>query len=164
MRSVKPQWAQPAAVPDGLSRTRLMQYADLEEVARIEADTFPNPWPVAYFRECLAAGYDCWVLEREQSLQAYAVMSTARGVAHLLNLCVHPSARGRGLGRRLLSQMVRVAQGRARSVILEVRVTNSTALALYRSMGFQEAGLRRQYYRSPEGGEDALVLVKPLPP
>ena len=145
-----------------MGRVRLMRRSDLPEVARIEAETFPNPWPLAYFRECVASGYDCWVLERAGAVEAYAVMSTARRVAHLLNLCVSSRTRGKGMGRRMLGQMIRVAEGRALSLMLEVRVSNEPALALYRSMGFHEAGLRRQYYRSPEGGEDALVLVLPL--
>lgn len=162
MRIREPAPSIPAPPPTGPSPPRRMRPSDLGQVAKIEAETFLGPWPAAYFLECLQAGHECWVLEKEGSIEAYSVMSVARGVAHLLNLCVHPALRGQGLGRRLLGHMIAAAEPKARSMILEVRASNQTALGLYSSMQFQEIGLRRRYYPSPEGREDALVLFRSL--
>lgn len=146
--------------PDGGGQTSLrrMRRTDLNQVARIESLSFRSPWPADYFRNCLTVGFECWVAERKGRIDGYAVMSTARAVAHLMNLCIAPAMRRRGLGRRLLARMIRVAARSARTLVLEVRITNRAAIDLYRSMGFHEAGLRKGYYPTPSGREDALVL------
>lgn len=148
--------------PEHAASVRKMRRTDIGQIARIEAATFIGPWPASYFRDCQNAGHDCFVIDNGGTIEAYAVMAVARRVAHLLNLCVRPSLRGRGLGRRLLAHMIVVAEAQAKGMVLEVRVSNHSAIHLYRSMGFGEAGLRRQYYPSPEGREDALVMLLPL--
>lgn len=150
------------SAPRGASSIRKMRRTDIGQIARIEAATFLGPWPASYFRDCQAAGHECYVLDNGGTIEGYAVMAVARRVAHLLNLCVRPTLRGRGLGRRLLSHMVAVGRAAATGMVLEVRVSNQSAIHLYRSVGFFEVGLRRQYYPTPEGREDALVMMKNL--
>src|SRR5687768_10885793 len=74
---------------------------------------------------------------------------------HLLDLAVDAGVRRRGVGRRLLETWLEYARARsARLVLLEVRRSNAAAIALYRALGFEEAGVRRGYYS--DDGEDAL--------
>ena len=92
-------------------------------------------------------------------LLGYALMSMAVGEAQLLNICVAPEHRRRGLARQLLDHLLAVARAAAmESMFLEVRPSNASARALYAAYGFAQIGMRRNYYRSASGGEDALVL------
>jgi len=77
--------------------------------------------------------------------------------AHVTTIALHPRYRGRGLGELMLSSLVQIAYNiSARTVTLEVRVTNHVAQNLYRKYGFQEAGVRRRYYS--DNNEDALIM------
>ena len=139
---------------------RAMRGEDLEAVIRIEVSAYPYPWSLGIFRDCLAAGYACWVLARPGGLVGYGVLSVAAGEAHLLNLCVAPSQQGRGHGRRILARMLDVARWhRCERVFLEVRPSNPNAIALYDSAGFNEIGRRPNYYPAVRGREDAIVMA-----
>ena len=93
----------------------------------------------------------------------HGVLSVAVGEAHILNVCVHPDWQGRGFGRRILERMLRLArEHEADTAFLEVRVSNTVAQRLYESAGFNEIGLRRGYYPSDNGREDAVVYAKAL--
>jgi ribosomal-protein-alanine N-acetyltransferase len=77
--------------------------------------------------------------------------------AHVTTIALHPRYRGRGLGELMLSSLIQIAYNiSARTVTLEVRVTNYVAQNLYRKYGFQEAGVRRRYYS--DNNEDALIM------
>jgi ribosomal-protein-alanine N-acetyltransferase len=77
---------------------------------------------------------------------------------HLLNLAVHPAHRRRGISRALLTAAMEQARSRGAAVVwLEVRPSNQAALTLYRSFGFEEVGVRRNYYT--DNGEDALIYA-----
>ncbi len=139
---------------------RAMRGDDLEEVARIERSAYPFPWTFGIFRDCLAAGHDCWVLARGQAVLGYGVLSVAAGEAHLLNLCVAPAEQRRGHGRRILARMLDLARWhRAERVFLEVRPSNPTAITLYEEAGFNEIGRRPNYYPARNGREDAIVMA-----
>jgi ribosomal-protein-alanine N-acetyltransferase len=152
-----------AAVQDLGPSIREMQYGDVPAIVAIEADTYAFPWTATIFRDCLLAGYTSLVLEHAGGLQGYAIMSLAAAEAHLLNLCVAGHLRCRGFGRQLLHQLLGQARSaRAERIYLEVRPTNQAALEMYRQAGFAELGIRRNYYRSLAGREDAMVLVRRL--
>jgi ribosomal-protein-alanine N-acetyltransferase len=67
---------------------------------------------------------------------------------------VDPAYQGQGIGRRMLAELLNFADRGV--VFLEVRTDNEAALALYRSMGFEQVGLRRRYYRV--SGADAYTM------
>ena len=67
---------------------------------------------------------------------------------------VDPALQGQGIGRRLLDELLNFADGGV--VYLEVRTDNEAAIALYRSMGFEQVGLRKRYYRV--SGADAYTM------
>lgn len=140
---------------------RSMQESDLPQVAQIEKSTFPSPWPMSSFRQCLEFGYRCYVLAQGSLVQAYAIMAIEVDNAHILNLCVRPEFRRQGEGRRMLNHLLQIARDSGvQAVFLEVRVSNQPAIDLYRSADFVKIGTRKGYYPSEKGREDALILVK----
>ena len=152
-----------ANLQEPLSSFRAMRAADLESVARIELSAYPFPWTYAIFRDCLSAGYECWVLERSAEVIAYGVLSVAAAEAHVLNICVAPAEQGRGHGRRVLMRLLDLARWhRVERAYLEVRPSNKTAIALYHDVGFNEIGRRPNYYPAARSREDALVMAMEL--
>ena len=142
---------------------RLMVDADVPAIMAIEERAYPFPWTAGIFRDCMGAGYSCYVLERKAEIMAYAVMSVAVKEAHILNICVSPDVRGAGYGRALMDRLIALArQLDANMMFLEVRPSNTAALRLYDKLGFNEIGVRRNYYPAAEGREDALILAKQL--
>jgi ribosomal-protein-alanine N-acetyltransferase len=142
-----------------------MSPADLQTVAEIERASYSYPWSSGIFRDCLLAGYYCLVLEVAGSMTGYAIMSIAAAEAHLLNLCVHPRRQHQGYGRRLLNALlVKAQESGVEKVFLEVRPSNQVALELYRSVGFEQIGIRPAYYQADHGREDAVILAIALPP
>ncbi|MDR2877114.1 MAG: ribosomal protein S18-alanine N-acetyltransferase [Chromatiales bacterium] len=138
-----------------------MRLEDVDRVMAIERHAYEFPWTEGIFRDCIRAGYYCCVLVREDALLGYGVMAVAVEEAHALNLCIDPQAQGQGYGRALLDHLMRKARlaGAAR-MLLEVRVSNFIAQALYASVGFIEIGVRRNYYPDRGGREDAIVLSR----
>jgi ribosomal-protein-alanine N-acetyltransferase len=142
---------------------RDMTHADVVAVMVVERASYPFPWSEAIFRDCLRAGYVCVVVEVDAALVGYGVMSTGAGEAHVLNLCVMPGHRARGLGGHMLSHLLEFAASLGvGDVFLEVRPSNTSAIRLYQSMGFSQIGLRRGYYQAVNGREDAVVLRRKL--
>lgn len=135
----------------------------MSEVIEIEVDAYPFPWTRGIFSDCMRIGYCCRVLELDDQIVGYAVLSVAAGEAHLLNLCIAAAARGQGLGHALLDGMMAEARlKQAHRLFLEVRPSNAAAVALYRNHGFRQIGRRPDYYPDFEGREDALVMVHHL--
>ena len=94
---------------------------------------------------------------------AVTTRRVAVGEAHLLNVCIHPDHQGNGFGRQLVKFLIDCARLKnAQRVFLEVRPSNLVAYKLYESIGFNEIGIRENYYPSYLGREDALVLGKEL--
>lgn len=144
---------------------RPMTSADLDAVMAIEQRCYPFPWTRGIFSDCLRVGYVCRVVEAEKQLLGYGVMSHGAQEAHILNLCVCPESRRHGYARVLLQSLLRDAKTLgADTVLLEVRVSNSAAIALYSTLGFNEIGLRKGYYPAERGREDALLFALALGP
>jgi len=144
---------------------RFMTSGDVPEVMAIENDVHLAPWTEGIFQDCIRVAYHCEVAEQDGKVLGYIVLSVSAGEAHLFNVCVRRDQQGKGLGRALVARAVEVARIReADSMFLEVRPSNKVALALYDSMGFNEVGVRKNYYPAKNGREDALILALPLPP
>lgn len=140
-----------------------MTMDDLDAVIAIEVASYDFPWTRGIFNDCVRVGYVCRVLMQGGRIQGYGVLSHGSQEAHVLNLCVRPQARGCGYGRLLLRDLLDAAEKLcADTVLLEVRPSNSAAIALYHSMGFNEIGLRKDYYPARQGRENALVFALAL--
>ncbi|TAL95458.1 MAG: ribosomal-protein-alanine N-acetyltransferase [Rhodanobacter sp.] len=139
---------------------RGMRLDDLPAISAIENLSYEFPWSQGIFSDCVKAGHSCWVLCVDGVIAGHGILSTGADEAHLLNLCVGPAHRGRGLGRHLLGRLLDIAKwNRAERVFLEVRPSNPLARALYESVGFKQVGLRPRYYPAHGGREDAIVMV-----
>lgn len=144
-------------------RLRAMRWEDLPFVVQVEHLAYEFPWTEGIFRDCLRAGYCCRILEDKGRFAGHGVMAVAVGECHLLNVCIHPHYQRRGLGRQLLLHLLDVARkGHARVALLEVRRSNRAAYALYSELGFNEIGLRKNYYPGRHSREDALILARDL--
>lgn len=143
---------------------RPMLEADVPAVLAVEQAAYEFPWTDGIFSDCMRIGYSCWALITEHGMSGHAVMSLmAPGECHVLNVCVRPDLQGEGLGRHLMNHLIDAARGYGVTLmLLEVRPTNGTALELYRSLGFNEVGLRKDYYPARGGREDGLVLALEL--
>ena len=140
-----------------------MQLTDLPDVLRNERRGYTHPWTEGVFRDCLRNGQECWLLMSSGQNVGHGILSVAAGESHLLNVCVHPDFQGHGFGRILVEHVLaRARAGEASTIFLEVRPSNVAACELYDKLGFNEVGIRENYYPSKVGREDALVLAKEL--
>ena len=136
-----------------------MRPSDLDGVMAIEEVSFPTPWSRGMFVEDFPRAFSDTLVAAgaEDEVLGYSVCWTIAGESHLLNIAVHPSRRGEGIGRALLSEVIRrAARGGSSLIFLEVRAGNDAAQRLYRSMGFTFRGIRKGYYT--DTGEDAVIL------
>ena len=144
----------------------VLKPGDAGRCAELEAQLFDgdDPWPAVAFQRELAATHNHYVAARTGDLLVgYA------GIARLgrkspfeyevHTIGVDPAYQGRGIGRRMLAELLKFADGGV--VYLEVRTDNEAAIALYRSMGFEQVGLRRRYYRV--SGADAYTMRREAP-
>lgn len=142
---------------------RSMVHEDIPQVSDVERRSYEFPWSHGVFRDCLLAGYHCIVIEREERVVGYSILSIAAGEAHILNLCVDPAFRRLGYGERLLNSIVEFARSEGvREMFLEVRPSNEKAIGLYRKNGFRQIAYRPAYYQASEGREDAAVFARNL--
>ncbi len=145
---------------------RPMRPDDVGQMIAIELNAYEFPWTEGIFRDCLRAGYHCWVLASDEDLIGYGILSVAAHEAHVLNVCVAKDQQGQGHGRRLMMRLLDLARWhRVERAYLEVRPSNVHAIALYHQLGFNEIGQRPNYYPTRHGREDALVMaIELLPP
>ncbi len=156
-----------------------MQIADLDEVLAIESVSHIHPWTRGNFSDSLAAGHWAYCIRPQANqhsaagtfldssvLWAYCILYPAVDELHLLNITVSPKLSGMGLGTRMMEAIEGVAaQQKMPRIILEVRPSNEPAVALYQKLGYEQIGLRKNYYpASPQSGsrEDALVMAKSI--
>lgn len=138
---------------------RPMTEADVTGVVTLERASYQFPWSEGIFRDCLRVGYICRVVVSSNKLIGYGVMSVGAGEAHILNLCIDSAFRCQGIGRRMLDYLLdRGAAAGMTEAFLEVRPSNTAAIRLYLSLGFDQVGMRRGYYQAVGGREDAAVL------
>ena len=139
---------------------RAMTLEDVDGVQAIEQAVQGYPWTRGNFIDALSHGYVCRVDEQGGEICGYAVLRPVLDEAELLNIGVAAAHQRKGLGHLILREMLGVAlEKNMRRVFLEVRPTNTAALALYRSAGFIEIGVRRGYYQNENGSEDAVTMA-----
>ncbi len=140
---------------------RPLGYSDLPQVIAIERRAFTSPWSLAMFVLELSkpSGLCLGSVDDADRLVGYLICARYDTVWHLMNVAVDPARRRRGIGQALLEQMIERA-GADREFTLEVRTSNSPAIALYERFGFRSAGTRPRYYR--DNGEDAVIMWRTL--
>ena len=154
-----------AIASDTLPWLRDMQESDLPAIMAIERVAYEFPWTEGIMRDCFRFGYVCKVYESRAGILGYGILSIGAGECHFLNICIAPAQQQRGHGAHLVKELLAIARkARARSAILEVRASNLAAFKLYDKLGFNEIGVRKNYYPTRTSREDALVLALELSP
>lgn len=155
---------EPTPAP-GPVRFRRMRAEDLDRVVEIEKDGFKHPWSGTLLKRELGHAWSTILLavegEGEERILGFIVFWLVHDELHVLNIAVALEARRRGIGRALMEQAA--DQGRRRGAALstlEVRRSNTPALALYRALGYRQVGIRPNYYT--DEGEDAIVMIADL--
>lgn len=152
-----------AILKDEIAEFRPMRDTDVAEIMTIEQSAYTHPWTAILFGDCLRVGYNCWVLQLDGAIIAYGIMSVGAGECHILNLCVKPEMQNKGCGGAMLDHLLAIARDHyADTVFLEVRPSNRAAKRLYEKAGFNEVGLRSNYYPAFDGREDAIILARTL--
>ncbi len=136
-----------------------MREEDIDQVLEIEHASFTTPWSrEAFYNELNMNKFAIYiVLEIDKKVVGYCGVWIVVDEAHVTNIAILPDYRGKKLGDALMQNLFEVAKTMgAKSMTLEVRVTNYIAQSLYRKFGFQNGGLRKNYYT--DNHEDALVM------
>lgn len=131
---------------------------DISGISKIEERCFSDPWSQESVRDGLESSLDTWlVLKEKEGVLGYCVFRIIAGEGELLRIAVSPEFQGRGLSKKLMDQMVEYSRKKkAETMFLEVRESNEKARNLYRSYGFSEEGIRKDYYRNPV--ENAVIM------
>ncbi|OLS37322.1 ribosomal protein S18-alanine N-acetyltransferase [Bacillus sp. MRMR6] len=138
---------------------RYMKEEDIDQILEVEHASFTTPWSrEAFYNEIYHNKFAIYiVLEEDEKIIGYCGAWIVIDEAHVTNVAILPSYRGKKLGDALLRKMISIAKEMgARSMTLEVRLTNHVAQSLYRKLGFQDGGIRKNYYSDNQ--EDALVM------
>ncbi|UTA47323.1 ribosomal protein S18-alanine N-acetyltransferase [Simiduia sp. 21SJ11W-1] len=141
---------------------KLLIPADLDAVMDIETIAHSHPWKRQNMDDSLAGHHRCVGAFVGEELRGFYVASAAGGDAELLDIAVHPMHRGQGLAVQLMDDLMGWAEKKAETLFLEVRVSNSRAIALYQAYEFIEVGERPNYYPTVNGKEHALIMARYL--
>ena len=138
---------------------RNMQVADALAVSEIEQEIFSRPWSYQVFVDSLNLGNTIFlVAEEEGRILGYIGMYLAMDEGEITNVAVMKQERQRGIGGMLLKEIKKEAERRAIArIVLEVRVSNASAIRLYEREGFQNCGVRKNFYELPR--EDAYIMI-----
>lgn len=135
-----------------------MTQSHVVQIAQLEKMCFSAPWSENSIASELQNPLSLWLVAEEAGqVLGYVGSQTVLDESDMMNIAVHPDYRRQGIARRLIEELIcALSQRGSRILRLEVRVTNSGAIALYESMGFQKLGLRKNYYQNPR--EDGYIL------
>ena len=140
--------------------TKRMTEEEVAAVAVLEAENFSRPWSYEAFLKTLSdENYIVMIAKEADALLGYCVLLCTGDEADITNVCTAPEARGRGVATDMLTALMEA--GYARGVtefFLEVRESNTPARSLYTKLGFEQIGLRKNYYEEPK--EHAVLMKK----
>ena len=136
-----------------------MTINDLDEVYELELASYSFPWTKEILRDCILYNYNSFSVFFNNELIGYIISKITYPETHILNLTVNTTFRRKGIGQSLINLVINDAKLRkSEDIILEVRASNHEAQALYHKLKFKSIGIRRGYYESVNGREDAYVL------
>lgn len=135
----------------------------VDDVVRIENTSFKTPWPRQIFLSEInkARAYCRIAIDKNGRTAGYCISNIIYDELHILKVAVDKQYRRKGIGRLLIEDTIVFHRpGGAKSVMLEVRVSNTSAISLYNKMGFNPVRVRKNYYQTTN--EDALVMAMEL--
>ena len=141
---------------------RKMNLGDVSAIAELEKQCFSDPWSENSIASEIDNPLSYWLVsEVDGIVVGYVGSQSVLDAADMMNLAVSPDHRRKGIGQALVNALVEhLKQNNVIALLLEVRVSNAPAIALYESMGFVQVGRRPKYYHNPR--EDAFILRKEL--
>lgn len=133
---------------------------NLDELYKIEADCFGQPWTPEMLRASLESPLSVLVTHSENGrLAAFALGQAVADEGELFQIGTLTEYRRHGIAEKLLLVLHDKMRERGAAVcFLEVRTRNSAALALYEKIGYERISVRKNYY--PD--DDAVVMRKKL--
>ena len=137
-----------------------MDESHVAAIAQLEKLCFSDPWSEKSIGSELNNRLSYWLVAMEgDTLVGYVGSQSVLGESDMMNIAVHPEHRRKGIAEALVLALVAgLSEKGNHSLMLEVRVSNDPAIALYEKLGFAQVGRRPNYYRNPK--EDALILRK----
>lgn len=137
-----------------------MTSVHVSQIAGLEKLCFSDPWSEKSVASELENELALWLVALDgDTVAGYVGSQSVCGEADMMNVAVHPDHRRKGIAEALVTALVSALKEKeVRSLALEVRASNAPAIALYQKLGFEQIGLRKNYYRNPR--EDALILQK----
>ena len=136
---------------------------ELVKAHHIHTQSQYNPWSYATFADCTTAPYYCVLAYDEDVVVGYAIVLEVVDEATLMDIAVDVLYRGQGVGKKLVEHVKKQSTNNGMaSMWLEVRVSNEAAIKLYEKMHFEPIEVRKHYYQSETGKEDALIMKSEL--
>ena len=138
----------------------LMTIDHVAQVAALDRACFSMPWSESVIAAELNNPLSLWVVAVDgETVIGYVGSQAVCGEADMMNIAVLPDYRRQGIGKELVSSLIKMLNDReVHSLTLEVRTSNEPAIAMYNLLGFEQVGRRPNYYIAPR--EDALILRK----
>ena len=137
-----------------------MTAAHTGQIAELEKVCFNDPWSESSIASELGNRLSLWLVAVDgDRVVGYVGSQSVLGETDMMNIAVAPDYRRQGIAEKLVTELISgLRQKGNHSLMLEVRVSNTSARQLYDKLGFEQVGLRKNYYRNPK--EDAMILRK----
>lgn len=137
-----------------------MEKSHTYQVAELEKSCFSKPWSQASIEaELTNQNAYFYVLLYQDKVVGYGGMHISIDECYIANIAVLPSFQGNGFGKAITQNLINKAQNlNCEFISLEVRPSNIVAVSMYRLLGFNEVGRRKNFYTSPT--EDGLIMTK----
>ena len=141
---------------------RIMTKEDIEQVVLIEEEAFSSPWSAKGFEESLELKYSrFYVAVVNEEVAGYVGTYFMGDEVDITNIAVEQMYRRRGLADKLIEAVLEYSKSvEATAINLEVRPSNTPARSLYKKYGFEELGIRKNFYTKPV--EDGIIMRKDL--
>ena len=142
---------------------RDIQMVDLDHIYDMECQSYDFPWTRNILKDCIMNRYDSYLATYNNIVVGYIISKVTPFESHVLNLTVNKKYRNNGIGSELLEMVIhKCTILKSEMLLLETRLTNGSAIALYEKYGFKKIGFRKDYYKTSLGKEDAIVYKKTL--
>jgi ribosomal-protein-alanine N-acetyltransferase len=137
--------------------------SDLDNIFKVESKSYDNPWTIGILRDCLVNHYDFYKAEYNNNLIGYIIAKISIHETHILNLTISEDYRNRGIATELLEMIFSKCYiVNSLNIFLETRVNNTPAIKLYEKHNFRRISIRKNYYQTSDGKQDAIIFKKIL--